>query len=120
MLSLVVLCCAADYPLLNSWMIGRDVNVPGPFPSRVVGCDGGFSHAPEAALFPAVISNEGPAYGDITRFLQHFVAYVLGANCIQQLPNSSTATAGWDWGQCREATVSVLSGATYRAVWRHE
>ena len=98
MLSLVVLCCAADYPLLNSWMIGRDVNVPGPFPSRVVGCDGGFSHAPEAALFPAVISNEGPAYGDITRFLQHFVAYVLGANCIQQLPNSSTATAGWDWG----------------------
>jgi hypothetical protein len=68
-----------DYPLLNSWMIGRDINVPGPFPSRVVGCPGGFTHAPEVALFPAPISHEfagapsNPAYGDITQILQHFV-----------------------------------------------
>jgi hypothetical protein len=26
------------------------------------------------------------------------IAYVLGANCIQALPNRSTATRGWHWG----------------------
>ena len=39
-----------DYPLMNSWMIGRDVNQPGPFAKRF----GRFEHAERAALFPAV------------------------------------------------------------------
>ena len=56
----------------------QDINEPGPFPDRVVGCDGGFSHAPEAALFPAPISGFDTALlGDITQNLQHFVAYLL-------------------------------------------
>ena len=30
--------------------------------------------------------------------LLHFSAYVLGANCIQMLPNRTTATKkGWKW-----------------------
>ena len=80
----------ADYPLLNSWMIGRDVNVPDPFPSRIVGCEGGFAHALEAALFPAVISNEGPAFGDITQILQHFVAFVLVTRGLPRTLSSSS------------------------------
>ena len=82
-------------------MIGRDVNVPGPFPDRIVGCDKGFGHATQVAMYPAVITGEGPSYHDTTQVLQHFVAYVLGANCVQQLPNASTATSGWSWGDVK-------------------
>ena len=90
---------------MHSWMIGRDVNQPGPFPKRF----GRFEHAQRAIFFPAI--NEPPcaadpdpskpgcstALGDSTIRLQHFVAYVLGANCIQALPNATTATHGWAW-----------------------
>ncbi len=39
------------------------------------------------------------AFGqDSTLTLLHFSAYVLGANCIQMLPNRTTATKkGWKW-----------------------
>jgi hypothetical protein len=58
------------------WLLrSQDINEPGPFSDRVVGCDGGFSHAPEAALFPAPISGfDAAPLGDITQNLQHFVA----------------------------------------------
>ena len=99
-----------SYPLINSWMIGRDVNIPGPFPQRIVGCDGGFGHAPRVAMYPAVLSGEGAVVGDTTQILQHFVAYVLGANCLQMLPNATTATQGWSWGVLKRGPVTGPTG----------
>jgi hypothetical protein len=78
----------------------------GPFPERIVGCAGGFHHAPEAAFYPAPISSwDAVPLGDITQVLQHFVAYVLGASCIQLLPNETTASSGWEWGNLTRGPV---------------
>ena len=91
---------AYNYPAINSWMIGRDIDVPWPFPDRIVGCEGGFHHATDVALYPSPISSyHAVQVGDMTQVLHHFVAYVLGANCIQLLPNLTTATSGWSWGK---------------------
>lgn len=100
-----------NYPVMNSWMIGRDINVPGPFPERIVGCEGGFHHAVDVALYPAPISSwDSVELADVTQVLQHFVAYVLGASCIQLLPNMSTATKGWSWGELERGEVIGTNG----------
>ena len=105
-----------DYPLMNSWQIGRDINQPCPFGGRL----GGLAHAKVAVLWPSptscacgdptcIVGGEfcTPAVGDTSMRQQHFVSYVLGANCINMLPNVTTATKGWSWAS---TDVGALTG----------
>ena len=99
------------------WFLGRDINQLAP--NYTVGDEtsrhalGDFDYAKRAVLYPAVHmppcdnpSGIVPPKGndcskpiqDSTLALLHFSAYVLGANCIQMLPNRTTATKkGWKW-----------------------
>ena len=105
-----------EYPLLNSWFLGRDVNQLAP--NYTIGNEtsrhalGDFDYAKRAVLFPSVnvpactagedkyltLQGCSKPIQDSTLALLHFSAYVLGANCIQMLPNRSTSTkVGWKW-----------------------
>ena len=100
---------AWDYPILNSWLIGRDVNNAG-FPGRL----GHFGYAKVGVFFPSPLSTMCNEHGaapiaNSTLYLQHFVAYVLGSACVHALPNETTATAGWTW----DVTPGPWTGGCY-------
>ena len=116
-----------EYPLSNSWMLGRDINVPPP-PAAESPDGADWAFARYAVLFPDI--NNPPCEGsapapvafggtantslansfescskpiqDSTLALLHFTAFVLGANCIQELPNRTSATKqGFTWSHLK-------------------
>jgi hypothetical protein len=119
-----------EYPLANSWMLGRDINVN--VPAGAESPNGGaWDFARYVVLFPAVnnppcedgaivVADAAPLAGtvratvansfkscskriqDSTLALLHFTAFVLGANCIPELPNRTLATKrGFSWGHVK-------------------
>jgi hypothetical protein len=127
-----------EYPLANSWMLGRDVNVPTPQAGMIANemerhargdwefaryavvfpdinnppCEGGKAAAAAAVAPVPLLASGGTVHAtvansfkgcskkiqDSTLALLHFTAFVLGANCIQELPNRTAATKyGFNW-----------------------
>ena len=120
-----------EYPLAKSWMLGRDINVPAP-PTAEASNGGDWAFAQYAMLFPDVNNSpceagdsapatlDGTVHAtvansfkgcskriqDSTLALLHFTAFVLGANCIQELPNRTTATKrGFSWGHVKPGPI---------------